>query len=1060
MSEKSVLERHPFIAWFTANSVVANLLMVAILGWGIWQMMTIRKEAFPSFAPESVVVTVPFNGGVPEDVERGVAVKIEEAIQGVSGVDSVRSTSTDSSAVVTIDALENYPVGKLFEDVKVQVDSISTFPEQAERPVITELEASNNVLSVEVMGEVSEALLKETARQVRDELLRLPDVEKVEMVGARDYEISVEVSEEKLRLYDLTFDEVAEAVRRNSIDLSGGLLRSARGDIALRVRSQAYVAEDFEDLPLRTTADGVRVHLGDVAAIRDAFTDQDQIHRFDGQRSVSLQITTDGDKDIIRAAEQAQALAAEYGQRFGLPPGVSLATWKDGSEPIRSRLDLLVKNGVQGVALVLVSLALFLNLRLALWVALGIPVSIAGAIVLFPLPGIDLSINMITAFSFIMVLGLIVDDAIVIGESVYSEKQNAKPGADPLETTVRGVSRVVTPATFGVATTIAAFLPLTMVSGTIGSVFGQVATGVIFCLIFSLVESKLILPAHLAHMTVGRAPRNIFSKASVAVQNQVGRGLQLFVDRCYRPALQGAVRYRYAVVGLFIAILVITVALVPAGKIRFVFFPSIFADDVTATLVLEEGMTFEELENNALRISEAIAEVDDAIHAETGERVLRHVQVSALSNTEASVSANLTTSESRTVDTGEVVNRWRENVGKIAGAKALTFQGTAGPPGEELSIQLESPNLDSLREAADELKQQVATYPGVFDVQDSFSDGRPEIEVSLTEAGQAAGFNRVDLANGVRAAFYGIEAQRIQRGRDEVKVMVRYPEEDRRRLDTLRDMRIRARDGAAVPFEIVADTGFGESLAAIERADFKRIVSVTGSVDKNATSGDEVLAHLQDGYFAELFARHPDVSVSLRGEAEEQQKSVASLLGGFLVSAVLIYVLLAVPLRSFIKPLFIMSAIPFGLVGAILGHGIAGIAVSILSVFGILALSGIVVNDSLVLISRIDDLRSEGCTLREAILEAGPQRFRAILLTTVTTFIGLIPILLETSTQAQFIKPMAVSVGFGVVFTTAITLILLPLTLLIFEETFAASARFYRRKLIPAEPVTAEGQVA
>ena len=442
------LQRHPYIAWFAGNPVVANLLMVIILGWGIYNAFTIRKEAFPSFEAQSVTVQVPFNGGVPEDVERGVAIKIEEALQGVNGIDHISSTSSNTGAKVTIEAIENYPLTKLFNDIKVQVDAISTFPGEAEKPVITENERQHNVLWIDVHGNVAESVLKETARSVRDELLKLPDINKVETVGRRDYEMSIELSEDKLRRYDLTFDEVSTAISGNSIDLSGGLLHSDRGDIALRARSQAYTASDFEKIPLRTNADGVRVLLGDVAEIRDDFVDQKFLTQFDGEPTVSLQVTTDGDRDIIKASSQAAELAATYEQRFGLPEGVSLTAWNDGATPIRSRLDLLIKNGIQGVVLVLLSLSLFLNIRLAAWVALGIPVSIAGALILFDVPGIGLSINMVTAFSFIVVLGIIVDDAIVLGESIFTEKQLQKNPDGPdaaMRSTIRGVARVVTP---------------------------------------------------------------------------------------------------------------------------------------------------------------------------------------------------------------------------------------------------------------------------------------------------------------------------------------------------------------------------------------------------------------------------------------------------------------------------------------------------------------------------------------------------------------------------------------------------------------------------------------
>ena len=1041
------LQKHPIIAWFAANSVVANLFMIIILGWGIYNAFNLRREAFPSFEAESVTVQVPFNGGVPEDVERGVAVKIEEALQGVNGIDHISSTSSNTGARVTIDSVENYPLSKLFNDVKTQVDAISTFPGEAEKPIITENQREHNVLWIDVHGDVSEALLIETARAVRDELLKLPDVNQVATVGNRDYEMSIELSEDKLRRYDLTFDEVSAAISGNSIDLSGGLLHSDRGDISLRARSQAYTASDFEKIPLRTNADGVRVLLGEVADIRDDFVDQKFLTQFDGEPTISLQVITEGDRDIIDASEQAAALAATYEQRFGLPEGVTLTVWNDGSTPIRSRLELLSKNGIQGVILVLLCLSLFLNIRLAAWVALGIPVSIAGALILFGMPGIGLSINMVTAFSFIVVLGIIVDDAIVLGESIFTEKQQQKNPDGPdaaMRSTIRGVARVVTPATFGVLTTIAAFYPLTQVSGHMGNIFGQMATGVIFCLIFSLVESKLILPSHLAHLDVHKKSNNSIARIWSKAQGGFAGLLDGFVERIYRPLIRLAIGYRYLTFAGFIALLVLVGSLMPAGKLRFVIFPDIFSDTISVNLELEEGLPVDDLHSNTLRIAEALRSLNEEIKNETGENVLLHMHVSASTNTVAAISASLTTSEERSINTGDIINRWRKKVGPIAGTKALTFSGTAGPPGSALSIQLESKDLDELRAAANQLKEVVATYPGVHDAQDTFSSGRPEILVDLTPTGEASGFSRRDLAGAVRSAFYGLESQRVQRGRDEVKVMVRYSEKERGQLDTLRQMRVRSSDNTAVPISIVAETKFGESLAAIERADYNRIVSVKATVDKTITSDDEILTRLQTDFFPTLSVEFPDVSLALRGEAEQRGKSLGSLANGLMISILLIYILLAIPLKSYSKPLFIMSVIPFGIIGALMGHLIIGIPVSILSLFGFLALSGIVVNDSLVLVARIDDLRAEGLTLRQAVIEAGPQRFRAILLTTLTTFIGLVPILLEGSTQAQFLKPMAVSVAFGVVFATAITLILLPVLMIIIDETFSASFRHYK----------------
>jgi multidrug efflux pump subunit AcrB len=1035
----SPIQKHPIIAWFCSNSVVANILMLIVLGLGISTAINVRKETFPSFTAESVTITVPFSGGTPEDVERGVAIKIEESLQGVEGIDRISSTSTDSSAVVTVEAIENYPITKLLDEVKIQVDAISSFPEQAENPVITENQRQHTVLRVNLHGNVEESVLKETARTLRDDLLKLDNITLVETTGARDYEISIEVSEDKLRLYNLTFDEVTDAISNNSINLSAGFIRSASGDISVRSREQAYVAADFAKIPLRTTSEGTRIYLGDVADIRDGFVDQKFLSRFNGEPSVGLVVTSEGNGDIIVTSREAAEFIANYESTHGLPEGVHLTSWQDGSEPIRSRLGLLIRNGITGVLLVLITLALFLNLRLAFWVALGIPISIAGALACFPIDFIDLSLNQVTAFAFIIVLGIIVDDAIVIGESIYTTKEEDEAEGQAhrhLYSTVRGVSRVVTPATFGVLTTIAAFYPLTQVSGRMGNVFGQLAVAVIFCLTFSLVESKLILPAHLNHIKVTQTPKFWISRKWAGFQAAVANGLNYFITRIYQPFLRALIPYRYLTLGLFIAILILVIGLLPSGKLRFVFFPDIYRDAISTTLELEQGLPVEYLHEQSQLIVDALLETIDELEEQSGERILLNFSVSASSNTNSTISAELTSSEERSVSTAEIVKRWRSKVPPIQGVKALTLSGAAGPPGQGLNIQLVSQSLDELQAAAEAMKAQVATYPGVFDIQDTFDSGRPEIRVELTPAGQAAGFNKRSLANNIRSAFYGSEAQRIQRGRDEVKVMVRYPYEERSQLETLREMRVRSADGDAIPFSIIANTTYSDSLASIERADYNRIVSVKAEIDKSTTSGDEILNLLAEDYFPTFRAEFPEVEIELYGEAEQRMKSMKSLISGFQLSLLMIYILIAVPLKSYIKPLFIMSVIPFGIIGALLGHYLFGIPVSILSIFGILALSGIVVNDSLVLIYRIDDLIREHCdlSLAEMIIQSASQRFRAILLTTLTTFAGLVPLLAETSVQAQFLKPMAVSVGFGVLFATGITLVLLPMILLIADD--------------------------
>ncbi|MFC5051335.1 efflux RND transporter permease subunit [Rubritalea spongiae] len=1039
------LQKHPFITWFAANPVVANILMFSILAAGIFTAFTVRKEGFPAFAAESVQISVPIRGGTPEDVERGVAIKIEESLQSVDGIDHIRSVSTDSLATITVQAKEKYPISKLLDDVKIQVDAIPSFPEQAEKPVVTESKRTNEVLWVELYGSAPEETLKETARSLRDALLTKNAISKVETVGARDYEISIEPSEEKLRLYNLTFSELADAVSNNSIDLGGGVIRSKRGDIALRSRDQAYLKEDFEEIPVRTNDDGTRIFVRDVATVRDAFIDQEYLNRFRGQPAVSIRVKTEGNDDILKAVEQTKQAIEEF--KVSLPENVEIAGWYDGATNIRDRLKLLIRNGLTGVLLVFLILTLFLNLRLAFWVALGIPISLAGALACFPIAG-DLSVNVISAFGFLIVLGIIVDDAIVIGESIYSEKEQQKELTDSegyIRSTVRGVSKVVTPATFGVITTVAAFLPLTQVSGRMGNVFGQIATVVILCLIFSLIESKLILPSHLAHINVHKAPKNKISKLWAKLQGSISNALQWFINNIYQPIIEKLIPWRYAVLAAFIGIFILVVNLFPAGILRFVFFPNIYQDNITATLELDQGQSVQYLHTSIDRIEAAAHQLGESYQAEYGHNPFTEIQASSSTNTSASVVTELTRSTERNfLPTEKITQDWRNLVGPIAGARSMNFANKAGPPGGDFVINLESDNLQELKTVADQLKAVVTTYPGVYDVLDTFDSGKPEILYSITPEAQAAGFTKRDLAIGVRDAFYGREAQRVQRGRDEVRVMVRYPIEERGSLQTLRDMRIRKPDGAAVPFSLVANTEFSESLASIERYDNKRVVAVEGNIDKSITSSDEVQTRLEKEFFPDMLAKHPSISLSASGEVEQRGKSMKSLLTGFALSIVFIYVLIAIPLKSYVKPLIIMSIIPFGIIGALLGHLIMGIPVSILSIFGILALSGVVVNDSLVYVCRIDDLRKEGLNLLESAKRAGADRFRAILLTSLTTFFGLYPILLETEVQAQFLKPMAASLAFGILFATLITLVLLPLLLLIAKD-FKDKALAYAR---------------
>ena len=1025
MCRHRMTKKHPILAWFIRNPVAANILMFSILVSGLYTSTTMRKESFPSFASEELRITVPFRGGSPEDVERGVVLKIEEAVQGVSGIDRIVSEATANRAVVRLEAVEGYPVEKLLEDTKIQVDAIFTFPEQAEKPVIEEVERRRTALVVELFGPVSEAELKETARSIRDRLLEQPNIDEVDLLGTRDYEISIELDDGQLERFGLTFGDVAAAVRENSVDLTSGMVRSEMGEISVRTRGQGYVAEDFRRMPLVTAESGARVYVGDVAVVRDGFVDDLLLHRFQGERAVALQITAAEQGSILKVTGETKQVLDALESSGGIPENVHLATWQDGSRNIKDRLALFGKNGVAGMFLVLVSLAFFLNLRLAFWVAIGIPVSICGAMAVMGSPWLDISINVLSTFGFILVLGIVVDDAVVIGESIFAERERG--GQDAFETTLHGAARVSVPATFGVLTTIAAFYPLTNIAGRMGNVFGQIATVVMLCLTFSLIESKLVLPSHLLHVHAHTSPKGLLSGIWHRLQSRFQTGLNWFVSSIYLPCLRKALRARGLTVAIFVAAFVLVLGLIPSGKVRVQFFPNIEAETITGSLIMEESTARGYTHELAVKLEAAALQANEVLRKE--ERLdydpIEYVETSSSSATRANVKVGLIASDRRTVDNQTVIAAWRKAFGQHDGIRAVSFGGNAGPS-RGLEIELQSIDFESLQSAAGEVKGALAAYSGVYDVKDSFQFGQAEFHLDIRAEAEAMGITRGDMANQVRQALYGFEAQRIQRGRDEVKVMVRLPQVEREDLDTLQQMKIRTQSRDAIPFSVVADTRFETGLSTIQRINRKRVVSITGYVDKKVTSSSEIVGDMDEGFLPGLVQKYPGLSYSLEGDAEQQARSGKSLIRAFGVSLIFIYALLAVALKSYLAPLTIMSAIPFGIIGAVMGHYLLGMSLSILSFFGILALNGVVVNDSLVLVSAVQSRLRQGMSTEDAVLNAGVARFRAVLLTSLTTFVGLAPILAERSMQAQFLKPMALSLASGILFATAITLFLVP----------------------------------
>jgi multidrug efflux pump subunit AcrB len=1042
------------IEWFARNHVAANLLLLVIVVGGLAAIPAIQQKSFPDIDIDIISVGVAYLGAAPEEVEEGVCIRIEEEIQGIDGIERITSSAAEGACGVSAELISGYPVDRALSEIKNAVDSIATFPIDTEKPIVSHLQVRRNALQIALFGDVTERSLKVYGERMRDEISALPDVTQVDLAGARQYEISIEVSEETLRQYGLTLDQVADAVRRGSLDRPGGSIKTSSGEVLLRTKGQAYTKEEFERIVVVTRNDGTRLLLGDIANVIDGFVEDDRFATFDGQPAVLIRVYRVGDQkvlDLVARVKDWVSLA-----RSRLPDGLQIEIWQDGSQSLRDRLDILVRNGINGFILVFIVLAIFLRLRLAFWVAIGVPASFAGALALFPMLGI--SIDVISLFAFILVLGLLVDDAIVVGENVHRHQES---GDDAHVAAIRGTQEVATPVIFGALTTVAAFLPLMISPGNYGQVFRVIAIVVVLCLLFSLVESQLILPAHLGHMKIekwrdaqSRNSRSGFSGAWYRIQSVTSGSLERLAENHYSAALSKVLRWRYATLGAGIAILLITTSLVLFGHLQLSFFPPVEGDYVTARIVMPPGTPIEataaavrEVESAARRMK---ADLDQEFSLD-GDSIVRHIFMTVGEQTGSQhgpdfietgggnnlgeVSIELAGADVRPIDANVVAQRWREETAPIPGIEELRFDSALFSGGDAIDIELAATDIAALESAANRLKARLADYSGVTDIADSFRDGKQEIKLSLLPSAEPLGITLDDLSRQVRQAFYGAEAQRIQRGRDDIRVMVRYPRSQRRSLSDLENLRIRTAGGGEVPFYAVARVEPGRGYATIKRADRRRVINVTADVDETVANANEVLADLQSGLLPTILADHPGLSYDLEGVQREQKKTYEALFRNALIALVLIYALLAVPLRSYGQPLIIMAVIPFGLVGAIVGHLIMGLNLSLMSVFGLVALSGVVVNSSLVLVHYVNESRQEGRPLSEAIRAAGVARFRPIALTSLTTFAGLAPLLLERSVSAQFLIPMATSLAFGVIFASSISLFLVPSLYLILDDT-------------------------
>ncbi|MFK8016493.1 MAG: efflux RND transporter permease subunit [Gammaproteobacteria bacterium] len=1025
------------IAWFASNPVAANLLMAMILVAGIVSSFSIRKQTTPDFELNSISIRVPYLGAAPQEVEEGVVLKVEDAVQDIVGITEISSEAAEGSGTVSLKISMDVDINQVLSEVKTKVDAISTFPALAEKPVIYKQEIPIPVLFVALYGDLDVFTRKAQAQKLRDDLMTLPEVNQVEILGDRDYEISIQVSERTLREYGLTMSDISQAIQVAAMDLPGGTINSEAGDILLRTKGQVYRGIDFADLVLRNFADGTRLTLGDIATIDDGFVETSGYGRFNGRETATLRILTGGQQNELATAKVVKDFIRERSE--AMPEGITVDVWVDRAHYLRDRLDMMLKNMFQGAILVFLVLSLFLRLKVAFWVIVGIPVTFFGALAFMPVGPFPVTVNVISLFAFILVLGIVVDDAIIIGESVYTK---IRADGHTLTNVIQGTHKVATAATFGVLTTIAAFAPMLFIGGMFAPFFEALAMVVTLSLLFSLVESKLILPAHLAHANIPPVDEKaIFTpyretpvrlwipRAFQRFQRRFQHGLQRVIHNVYRPLLVRAVEARGVTITVFVGFLILTVGLLGGGYTRVVLFPEVPGDYVSMNLAMQNGSS-PALRNEALERIEAslfdVVDEYDRAHPES-IRPIKHAATFTNGDTSGTMVVELPIDENRPLDNKEVTQMWRNALPDIAGVRELTFSDADNlGGGAPISFALSGNNYEDLIAAAEDLEKKLAEYTGLYDIRSSTNEGGEEISLKIKPEAQSLGITLQSLGRQVRQAFYGEEAQRIQRGKDELKVMVRYPPEERRSVADLTNMRIRTPSGAEVPFDSVADIQFGQAYSSIDRLNRKRTVTVSSNLDQLKAEPGKIVADISETYAPELEARYPTVSVGLQGSSQEEQDLLRNMALASLAALFLIYALIAIPLKSYSQPIIIMSVIPFGLIGAVIGHIVTGNAISMFSMFGLIALAGVVVNDSLIMVDFINSARRSGATLMDAVVDSGTARFRAIILTSLTTAFGLMPMIFETSVQAQFVIPMAISLSFGILFATVITLFLIP----------------------------------
>tara|TARA_B100001094_G_C18194340_1_gene809546 strand:- start:3380 stop:6496 length:3117 start_codon:yes stop_codon:yes gene_type:complete len=1013
------------MAWFARRPVYVNLLMAFLIIGGLFSTLTINKEVLPNKISNMVSIEVSYDGASPQEIESGIVNKVEQALKNINAIKSTQSQSSEGTGRIYATLKTDADKKEALDEIKQQVDQISDFPAEAETPKVKLEKWKILSIIIGLTSDLNPTAHKELAKDIKKELEQIPDMGEVYLRGQQDYEVNIFVSPEVLQEYQLSFNDISDAIKKNSKDISAGSINTDHGRITISGQGYKERGHEFEQLVIKTLPNGEPIFLSDIATIQDGFTESERYSTLNGKPSLAIGIKQIDGLDTVEIARLVKNYIKK--KQNQLPEGTELVVIYDISKHVSSRLDMMSSNLFYGALFVFAMLALFLEIKLAFWVIIGLPICFLGTLFFMPLEPFGLTLNMASMFGFILVLGIIVDDAIVIGESAH---QSIQKHGQSLDSIIAGAKKVAIPATFGVLTTIAAFIPMFISTGPMSSDLINLSTVVILCLIFSLIESKLILPSHLAHMRPSQPSQNKL----VQYKQAFNRAFDHWVHHGFRRFITSILNMKYTVISSFFALMLISIALVVGGQVRFLFEPEMEVDETQFSLEMEDGTSRQKTLSYILEAEKALLRVKKELEQEYEQPQIVHFYTLLNSNTFAEVQVILADDDVRQITTTELENRWRAYLPQFSQVKKMTFGEAPEKKSADIGIQLTSTDVQQSQAVAELVKQELSQFPGVYEISDNLATRQDEIVLQLTAVGRSMGLSLTKLTQEVRKKIYGTEVLSLLRDEETVKVMLRYPKKARQSLADIQHMDIQISADQFVPLTRVATLKLQPALTSISHINGMQSIRVDAMADKSIAEPIKIINKVIDTLTPVIAKQYPEVKLDMGQDNAESQKSLYQSLQNFCIALLIIYILIAIPLQSYTQPLLIMSVIPFSLIGAVMGHFILGLPLSPLSVMGIIALSGVVVNDSLVMIDFINQAKTKDQDLKSALIDAATYRFRSIFLTSITTAGGLLPILAETSLQAQYIIPMAVSLAFGILFATLVTLCFIPALYLALDD--------------------------